>query len=103
MTADRGRLGSTLLAGQLPALGGNRADQRGGAGRVRARAGHRVPRRAGQPRHPLLRAARPRLAPLGTRGNAGMTKRIVFLLALPIVLIAAWWFVSAGSTDFYRP
>ena len=30
-------------------------------------------------------------------------KRIVFLFALPIVLIAAWWFVSAGSTDFYRP
>jgi ABC-type nitrate/sulfonate/bicarbonate transport system permease component len=30
-------------------------------------------------------------------------RRTVFLLALPIVLVAAWWFVSAGSTDFYRP
>ena len=32
-----------------------------------------------------------------------MIRRIVLLLALPVVLVAAWWFVSAGSTDFYRP
>jgi ABC-type nitrate/sulfonate/bicarbonate transport system permease component len=30
-------------------------------------------------------------------------RRIVVMLALPVVLVAAWWFVSAGSTDFYRP
>jgi ABC-type nitrate/sulfonate/bicarbonate transport system permease component len=29
--------------------------------------------------------------------------RVVKGLALPVVLIAAWWFASAGSTDFYRP
>jgi len=32
-----------------------------------------------------------------------IAKRIVTLLGLPVVLVAGWWFLSAGSTDFYRP
>lgn len=32
-----------------------------------------------------------------------MIRRVVLLLGLPVVLFAAWWFASAGSTDFYRP
>jgi ABC-type nitrate/sulfonate/bicarbonate transport system permease component len=30
-------------------------------------------------------------------------KRTGLVLGLPIVLLAVWWFGSAGSTDFYRP
>ena len=30
-------------------------------------------------------------------------KRLALLLGLPVVLVATWWFSSAGSTDFYRP
>jgi ABC-type nitrate/sulfonate/bicarbonate transport system permease component len=30
-------------------------------------------------------------------------KRLGFALGLPIVLFAAWWFISASSTDFYFP
>ncbi|GIF51189.1 ABC-type nitrate/sulfonate/bicarbonate transport system permease component [Asanoa ferruginea] len=29
--------------------------------------------------------------------------RVVLAVGLPVVLIAAWWFGSAGSTDFYWP
>jgi ABC-type nitrate/sulfonate/bicarbonate transport system permease component len=29
--------------------------------------------------------------------------RVGTFLALPVVLLAAWWFASAGSTDFYQP
>jgi ABC-type nitrate/sulfonate/bicarbonate transport system permease component len=29
--------------------------------------------------------------------------RVLKAVALPFVLVAAWWVVSAGSTDFYRP
>ncbi|GIH02326.1 nitrate ABC transporter permease [Rhizocola hellebori] len=32
-----------------------------------------------------------------------LARRIVTLLGLPVVLVATWWFLSAGSTDFYRP
>jgi ABC-type nitrate/sulfonate/bicarbonate transport system permease component len=32
-----------------------------------------------------------------------MIRRATTLLALPVVLLAVWWFASAGSTDFYRP
>lgn len=32
-----------------------------------------------------------------------MTRRIVAVVALPAVLLAAWWLASAGSRDFYRP
>jgi ABC-type nitrate/sulfonate/bicarbonate transport system permease component len=30
-------------------------------------------------------------------------RRIAALLGLPVILIGGWWFLSAGSTDFYRP
>jgi ABC-type nitrate/sulfonate/bicarbonate transport system permease component len=30
-------------------------------------------------------------------------RRLGFALGLPIVLFAAWWFISASSTDFYFP
>ncbi len=30
-------------------------------------------------------------------------KRVALALGLPAVLVAAWWYASAGSTDFYRP
>jgi ABC-type nitrate/sulfonate/bicarbonate transport system permease component len=29
--------------------------------------------------------------------------RVVLVLALPVVLLTAWWFGTAGSTDFYVP
>jgi ABC-type nitrate/sulfonate/bicarbonate transport system permease component len=32
-----------------------------------------------------------------------IARRIVTLLGLPVLLVAAWWFLSAGTTDFYRP
>ena len=32
-----------------------------------------------------------------------MIRRIALAVALPVVLVAAWWFASAGSTDFYFP
>jgi ABC-type nitrate/sulfonate/bicarbonate transport system permease component len=32
-----------------------------------------------------------------------MIRRLGLALGLPVVLVAAWWFASAGSTDFYRP
>lgn len=32
-----------------------------------------------------------------------IVRRTTVALALPIALLAAWWFVSAGSVDFYRP
>ena len=35
--------------------------------------------------------------------TVSMLKRTGVLLGLPVVLFAAWWFGSAGSTDFYRP
>ena len=30
-------------------------------------------------------------------------RRTVLLLGLPLVLVAAWWFISAGSTSFFFP
>lgn len=30
-------------------------------------------------------------------------RRAVTLVALPVVLVAVWWWASLGSTDFYRP
>jgi ABC-type nitrate/sulfonate/bicarbonate transport system permease component len=30
-------------------------------------------------------------------------RRTVLLLAMPVVLVAAWWVVTAGSTDFFWP
>ena len=32
-----------------------------------------------------------------------MIKRIALSVALPVVLVAVWWFASAGSTEFYFP
>ena len=32
-----------------------------------------------------------------------LLRQAVLVVALPAVLVAAWWFASAGSTDFYRP
>jgi ABC-type nitrate/sulfonate/bicarbonate transport system permease component len=32
-----------------------------------------------------------------------LVRRTTLALALPIALLAAWWFASAGSVDFYRP
>jgi len=39
---------------------------------------------------------------VGTR-IAGWGKTLLFALALPVVLIAAWWALSAGSTNYYAP
>jgi ABC-type nitrate/sulfonate/bicarbonate transport system permease component len=36
-------------------------------------------------------------------GIATATRRVAVTLGLPTTLVAAWWFASAGSTDFYRP
>ncbi|MFV2017017.1 ABC transporter permease [Micromonospora sp. LOL_023] len=33
----------------------------------------------------------------------GLLKRAGFVVALPVVLLAVWWFASAGSTSFYSP
>ncbi|MFY1695101.1 MULTISPECIES: ABC transporter permease [unclassified Solwaraspora] len=33
----------------------------------------------------------------------GLVKRVGFALALPAVLLAVWWFATAGSTSFYSP
>jgi ABC-type nitrate/sulfonate/bicarbonate transport system permease component len=30
-------------------------------------------------------------------------RRVLTVVGLPAVLVAAWWLASAGSTDFYRP
>ena len=30
-------------------------------------------------------------------------RRTGLLLGLPAVLLLAWWYASAGSTDFYQP
>jgi ABC-type nitrate/sulfonate/bicarbonate transport system permease component len=32
-----------------------------------------------------------------------MIRRVVLALGLPAVLVTAWWFASANSTDFFRP
>jgi len=32
-----------------------------------------------------------------------IVRRTAVVLALPVLLVVAWWFASAGSTDFYRP
>jgi ABC-type nitrate/sulfonate/bicarbonate transport system permease component len=32
-----------------------------------------------------------------------LLRKFVLALGLPVVLVAAWWFASAGSTDFYFP
>jgi ABC-type nitrate/sulfonate/bicarbonate transport system permease component len=33
----------------------------------------------------------------------GILKAVGLAIGLPVVLVAAWWFASAGSTDFYFP
>ncbi|HEU4426223.1 MAG TPA: ABC transporter permease [Pilimelia sp.] len=45
------------------------------------------------------RAAPP---PATVRGGA-VVRRVVTVLGLPVALFAAWWFASAGSTDFFFP
>jgi ABC-type nitrate/sulfonate/bicarbonate transport system permease component len=39
------------------------------------------------------------------RGGAmtGVLRRVALALGLPAALVAAWWYSSAGSTDFYQP
>jgi len=38
------------------------------------------------------------------RVRVSMTaRRVGLVLGLPAILVATWWFASAGSTDFYRP
>ncbi|WP_324275491.1 ABC transporter permease [Blastococcus brunescens] len=39
------------------------------------------------------------------RGGAGMSalRRVGMVLGLPVILLAAWWFLSAGSTNFFFP
>jgi ABC-type nitrate/sulfonate/bicarbonate transport system permease component len=32
-----------------------------------------------------------------------IVRRVLLALGLPVLLVAVWWLVSAGSTDFYRP
>jgi ABC-type nitrate/sulfonate/bicarbonate transport system permease component len=32
-----------------------------------------------------------------------VARRTALVLGLPVVLVTTWWFVSAGSTDFFRP
>jgi ABC-type nitrate/sulfonate/bicarbonate transport system permease component len=34
---------------------------------------------------------------------SGVARRVAVALGLPAVLLTAWWFASAGSTDFYFP
>jgi ABC-type nitrate/sulfonate/bicarbonate transport system permease component len=34
---------------------------------------------------------------------AAFGRRAVIVLALPVALVAAWWWASLGSTDFFRP
>jgi len=36
-------------------------------------------------------------------GMPSLPRRIAVMLALPVALIAAWWFASAGSQNFYFP
>lgn len=36
-------------------------------------------------------------------GALGMLRRVVVVLALPVVLLAAWWYASADSTNFLWP
>lgn len=35
--------------------------------------------------------------------KGGLPRRAFMLLALPIILIAVWWFASAGSTNYLNP
>lgn len=39
----------------------------------------------------------------GLAGVATPLRRIFMIVTLPIILIAAWWFASAGSTNFLNP
>lgn len=36
-------------------------------------------------------------------GTPSLPRRIAAMLALPVLLIATWWFASAGSQNFYFP
>ncbi len=47
--------------------------------------------------------ATPVTRPAGPGRLADAGRRIGYLLGLPIVLVAGWWLISAGSTDFFRP
>jgi len=35
--------------------------------------------------------------------TVAVLKRVGLILGLPVVLVAAWWFTSEGSTEFYQP
>lgn len=37
------------------------------------------------------------------RSPAGVLRSILLAVGLPVVLVAAWWFLTAGSTSFYNP
>lgn len=37
------------------------------------------------------------------KANAPLLQRVAMMLALPVALIAAWWFASEGSQNFYFP
>lgn len=37
------------------------------------------------------------------RDGPGPVRRIVMLLALPVAILAIWWFASAGSTNYLNP
>jgi ABC-type nitrate/sulfonate/bicarbonate transport system permease component len=36
-------------------------------------------------------------------GSRRLLRRVLMALGLPVVLLATWWFASAGSQDFYQP
>lgn len=48
------------------------------------------------------RDQRPRRAS-GAGRALGLLRRIVMVLGLPVILVAAWWFASAGSTNYLNP
>lgn len=53
-----------------------------------------------------LRAIRQRNAPIRPRGTSPalrIARRIVMALALPAIIFALWWVLSAGSTNYLNP
>nr|WP_196789260.1 ABC transporter permease subunit [Streptomyces caniscabiei] len=46
------------------------------------------------------------MAPVGARGGGGVSRvllRLLFVVALPLVLVTVWWLVSESSTDVFWP
>lgn len=39
----------------------------------------------------------------GAQGALAVLRRLFMLLGLPVILIAGWWFASAGSTNYLNP